>query len=246
MSTLSMKQKAVIGLSALVIASVPATALAWHPKGTIKKEVMNVTQGIAYSDANTTATAVKAKPGDTLKYRITVSNVAEPASREWNDLHYVVMTDKFPAGVTAAKTDIRESIGLILPKKSVVREYEVKVGSSANGSIKNTACFSGDSKVHDNPQSGCDVAYIDVTKPAATPSPSPTPSPSTTPVPTQTPVPTTTPEVDGKGEVLPATLPETGAEMALGSLAGIGGMAYATRSYLRSRNSLKQAMKNKR
>jgi uncharacterized repeat protein (TIGR01451 family) len=238
MSTLSLKQKTVIGLSTLAIASLPAVALAWHPKGTIKKEVMNVTQGIAYSDANTSATAVAARPGDTLKYRITVSNIAAPASKEWNDLHYVVVTDKLPSGITAAAMNISESIGLILPQKSAVREYQVKVASSANGTIKNTACFTGDSKVHDNPQKGCDDAYITVTKPVATPSP--------TPLPSTTPVPTTTPAVLGVGEAAPATLPETGAETALGSLAGIGGLAYASRAYLRSRHGLKRALKNNR
>jgi uncharacterized repeat protein (TIGR01451 family) len=230
--------KTVIAFTAVASAALPSAALAWHPEGKIKKEVMNVTQNIAYSDANTSATAVNAKPGDTLKYRITVSNVAEPASREWNDLHYVVMTDRFPAGVIATTTEIKENIGLILPKKSVVKEYQVKVSANAEGLIKNTACFTGDSKVKDNPQKGCNDAYIKVTKPVSTPSPTPTATPVVTPTPTVTP---------GKGgEVLPATLPETGAAAALGSIAGIGGLAFAARSYVRSRRSLINSLKSNR
>jgi hypothetical protein len=239
---MSALNKTVLALTAVAIAAVPTAALAWHPKGTIKKEVMNVTQNIAYSDANTSAAAVNAKPGDTLKYRITVSNVAEPASKEWNDLHFVVMTDKMPVGIVSAGTEIKENIGLILPKKSVVKEYQVKVSANADGLVKNTACFTGDSKVKDNPQKGCDDAYIKVTKPVSTPSPTPTP----TATPVVTPTPTVTPTAGKGGEVLPATLPETGAAAALGSVAGIGGLAFAARSYVRSRRSLTQALKSNR
>jgi uncharacterized repeat protein (TIGR01451 family) len=240
-----LKHKALIGLSTLVIAGLPAVALAWHPKGTIKKEVMNVTQGIAYSDANTSATAVQARPGDTLKYRVTVSNIAEPASNEWNNLYYVALTDKMPAGITSTTGNISMTLGMILPKQSATREFEVKVAQNADGSIKNTACFTGNSKVNDNPQQGCDDAYVNVTRPVATPSPTPSPTPTHTPSPTPTPTPSSTPAVLGAGEA-PAELPATGAEAALGSLAGIGGIAYATRAYLRSRRGLKSALKNVR
>jgi hypothetical protein len=240
MSSLSIKHQAVLGLTAIAIAAMPATALAWHPKGTIKKEVMNVTQGIAYSDANTSATAVAAKPGDTLKYRVTVTDTAAPAANEWNDLYYVVMTDKFPAGITAS-ADAHETLGHILPGKSVTREYDVKVAANASGLVKNTACFTGNSKVNDNAQSGCDDAYVNVIKPA--PTPSATPSPTKTPA---TPSPTASPVVLGSGDAQPTVLPQTGTEAALGGLTGLSAIAYATTAYFRSRRSLTDALKSQR
>jgi uncharacterized repeat protein (TIGR01451 family) len=251
MSNLSFKQKALIGLTTAAIAAAPAAALAWHPVGKIKKEVMNVTQNIAYSDANTSAAAVNAKPGDTLKYRITVSNVGATNSNGSNDMHYVVMTDKFPAGITAATMEIKASLGVIQPTKSVVKEYTVKVAANADGLVKNTACYTGDSKVYDQPQKGCDDAYIKVTKPA-TPSPTPsatpstTPTPSKTPTPTATPSPTNSPAVLGKGTETPTVLPETGTAAALGALVGLTTVGYATSAYLRSRKSLVKSLKSNR
>jgi uncharacterized protein (UPF0333 family) len=59
------------------------------------------------------------------------------------------------------------------------KTYNVKVTSQTNGDvITNEACFTGNSKVNDNPQHGCNVAVVKVkvpTKPTPTPTPTPTP-----------------------------------------------------------------------
>ena len=254
---MTIKKQALIGLATVTVAAVPALALAWHPVGKIKKEVMNVTQGIAYADANTSAEAVNAKPGDTLKYRITVSNAGDVKSDGTNDMVGTVLTDKFPAGVVASTVEYKETLGAIMPQKSVVRELTVRVAANADGYIKNTACFTGDSRNHDQPQSGCDVAYVRVIKPTPSPTPSatatpsatptytPTPSPTHTPTPTATPSPTHSPVVLGESTT-PPVLPDTGAAAAFGGLAGLSTVAYATRSYLRSRRSLINSLKHKR
>lgn len=185
-------------------------ALAWHPKIDVVKKVQNVTAGTALSDANTNADAVSAKPGDTLKYVIEVSNPAAPADNEWNDLHYTVLTDELPAGVelvsNPTQRKITENIGVILPGKKVTKEYLVKVTSKANGTyIDNKACAEGDSKVHDtNPKPrDCDNAIVKVHVPEEPKTP-------------ETPQ---TPE-------LPKQLPATGSEAVVISSLGIGATTY--------------------
>lgn len=89
--------------------------------------------------------------------------------------------------------------------------------------------------------------------PTATPTPTPTATPKATPTPTKlptptpvpatpkpTPMPTPTPKVLGA-----TTLPDTGAESILGGVAGVTALGYATRSYLRSRKSVIDALRGK-
>jgi hypothetical protein len=64
-------------------------------------------------------------------------------------------------------------------------------------------------------------------------------TPSSTPTP-HTPTPTSTPQVLGA-----ATLPATGPETALGGMAGLTAVGFASRAYLRSRKGLVDAMRNK-
>jgi len=64
---------------------------------------------------------------------------------------------------------------------------------------------------------------------------SPSPTPSTTPSPTPTPT----------GQVLGASLPDTGPEVLLGGAAGVTAVGYASRAYLRSRKSVIDAMRGK-
>jgi len=59
--------------------------------------------------------------------------------------------------------------------------------------------------------------------------------------PTPTPVPTPTPT----GQVLSANLPATGPESALGGVAGLTAIGYASRAYLRSRKSVLDALRGK-
>jgi uncharacterized repeat protein (TIGR01451 family) len=195
-----------------------ADVLAWHPKGIIKKSVMNQTTGSALSDANDAATAVAAKPGDTLKYVIEVRN--DGSTGKSNEMHFTKLTDTLPAGVELvsdpSKRDITEDLGVIKPGEKVTKEYLVKVTVSKDGLIKNEACFTGDSEVKDNPQKGCDTANVTVTVPPKE-EPKPQPKPET---------PAPQPQVKGA-----ETLPETGASSILAPLAafGSGAVAYAGR-----------------
>jgi uncharacterized repeat protein (TIGR01451 family) len=178
-----------------MVGLIAAPAFAWHPKGVITKYVQNQTSGSQMADANDTASAVSAKPGDLLKYTIVVENIGATDSKGYNDMAKTVMTDTLPVGVElasdASKRTITENLGLIKPGQKVTKEYVVKVTSTQNGDvIKNEACFTGDSTANDNPQSGCNPAVIKVT----------VPTPPTTPVP-----PVTPPEVKAAATVLPNT-----------------------------------------
>lgn len=195
-----------------------ADVLAWHPKGIITKSVMNQTTGSALSDANDEASAVAAKPGDTLKYVIEVRN--DGSTGKSNEMHFTKLTDTLPAGVELvsdpSKRDITEDLGVIKPGEKVTKEYLVKVTVSKDGLIKNEACFTGDSEVKDNPQKGCDNANVKVTVPPKE-EPKPQPKPET---------PAPQPQVKAA-----ETLPETGASSILAPLAavGSGAVAYAGR-----------------
>jgi len=210
---------AVIG-SVLTLA-VAAPAFAWHPVGKITKHVQNITSGGVLSDANDVAHAVTTKPGDSIKYVITVRNDGAADSRGYNDMAATKMTDTLPAGVVLANgaTQITEDLGLIKPGQKVTKEYTLKVVSKTEGDvITNKACFTGNSTVNDNPQAGCDVAVIKVNVPV-------TPTPPTPPV-TPTPVPT---------PPTPVELPKTGPEVLVGATTGLGVITFAGASYIRSR-----------
>ncbi len=60
--------------------------------------------------------------------------------------------------------------------------------------------------------------------------------------PTSTPTPTPTPT---KGQVLSASLPDTGPETVFGGVAGLTAIGYASRAYLRSRKSVLDALRGK-
>jgi uncharacterized repeat protein (TIGR01451 family) len=209
----------------------PAPALAWHPVGHITKFVANDTTGSKSIDANSTADAASAKPGDILTYTVTIRNDGQPDKSGNNDMASVVLTDTLPDDVELVSTPsqrvIKETIsGVIQPGKSIVKTYKVKVTSTTDGaSLKNTACFTGNSTVNDNKQQGCDVAYASVKVEKPTPTPAPTPTPTPTPTPQQ-----------------PTKLPSTGPEAALGSLTGLGALSYAASSYFRSKKAISRAI----
>lgn len=159
--------------SAAIAALVASPAFAWHPQGKIQKSVQNSTTNSQSSDANDTASAVSVHPGDIVKYTVTVSNAAQPAANNDNDMAFVKLTDNLPTGVelvsNASQRQITEDLGTIVPGKSVTKEYQVKVTSQKDGDvITNNACFTGNSIVKDNPQSGCDTAVIKVSVPSYT------------------------------------------------------------------------------
>lgn len=208
----------------LLAASAASPAFAWHPKGKIQKFVQNQTAGSELSDANTASTAVNAKTGDVLKYVIVVSNVAEPASDNDNDMAKTIMTDALPSGVVLAsnpaQTKITENLGTLKPGQKVTKEYLVKVTSEKDGQIIiNQACYTGDSAANDNPQKGCDAANVKVSVP-----------PKETPVTPEQPT-ESTPEVKGASTEAPTpeALPETGPETIIAFVAAavVGAAVYA-------------------
>lgn len=214
-----------VGIIALGVSFASVSpALAWHPVGKIVKKVQNVTTGSALSDAN--VDAVAAKPGDTLKYVIEVRNDGTVDERGYNDMAKTVMTDTLPAGVeliaTPSQRTITENLGLIKPKQMVAKEYLVKVVSTKDGVIDNTACFTGDSTANDKPQKGCDNAKVKVVVPPKTPPVVPTPPATPT---------------------LPATIPATGPEAILGMIAGVTAVTYGAFAYLRSKRNLINSIK---
>jgi uncharacterized repeat protein (TIGR01451 family) len=225
-----------VGVSSIaVVASIATPALAWHPKGVIVKKVQNVTANSTLSDANTTAQAVAAKPGDTLKYVIEVRNDGAADNNGSNDMAKTVMTDTLPAGVELASNPsqrtITENLGLIKPGQKVVKEYTVKVTASKDGVIANKACFTGDSTVNDNPQKGCDDAVVKVTVPEQPKPEQPKP---------EAPKPEA-PKAEAPKQETPATLPETGPADVLGATAGIAAAGYATTRYVASKRNLAKA-----
>ncbi len=209
---------AAAGLTTLVtFGALAGTVYAWHPQGSIVKQVQNQTAGGALTDANDAASAVTAAPGDVLNYSITVKNDGEAAANGNNDMAKTQLTDTLPAGLqlvsNPTQTTITEDLGTIAPGKSVTKTYAVKVTDTKDGDIiTNKACFAGNSMVSDSPQSGCDVAVVKVVVPVVT-----TPPVTTTPTPT---TPTTAAPVA-------ETLPNTGstaltATLAVFAIAGIG------------------------
>ncbi len=217
-------------IGALTITGLSSTAFAWHPDGQITKKVQNVTTGGALSEADTKETAVAAKPGDTLKYVIEVRNDGKPDSKNYNDLAKIVMKDTLPAGIVLASNpaqrDITENHDLIKPGKSKVWEYLVKVTATKDGLITNTACFTGDSTVNDNPQKGCNPAVVTVTVPPVTPEPPVVP-------------PTPTPETPAPIPEMPAELPKTGlGESILASTVILGTLWYTAHRYIVSQREV--------
>ena len=209
-----MKKSYLLGVSLLtgviVASAMSTTILAWHPEGQIKKYVQS-------QDANTVQTAVGAKPGDVLTYTIEVSNVGQPASNGYNDMHYTILNDTLPVGVelvsNPSQRQITENLGVLKPGQKITKEYAVRVTSTTDKDVvTNKACFTGDSEVKDNKQSGCDPAVVTVTVPEEP----------------EVPEEPKTPEQPAKGadpQVLPATGPASVATIFTGTT-GLGYVAH--------------------
>lgn len=222
-------------ISIVTLAALTNTAFAWHPKGALVKKVQNITTNSTLSDADTAATAVAAKPGDTLKYVIEIRNDGKADERGYNDMAKTVMTDTLPAGIELASNpsqrQITENIGLLKPSQKVTKEYLVKVTATKNGTITNNACFTGDSTANDAPQKGCNPAVVTVTVPKE----------SETPVKPETPK---TPEAPAPQ--MPTELPKTGlGENILATTVVVGIASYAIYRYAQSRRDLEDALLNR-
>ena len=142
-----------------------------------------------------------------------------------------VMTDTLPAGIelasNPAQRTITENIGLIKPGQKVTKEYLVTVTAETDGSITNTACFTGDSTVNDSPQQGCNPAVVTITVPEVE-----------TPVtPIETPT-EETPVDETPAEELPAELPKTGAAGNAITVLMIGLASYTAYRFVQSKREL--------
>lgn len=212
-----------LSLGAIIALGAANVAFAWHPKADIIKKVQNVTANGTAVDANNDASAVEAKPGDTLKYIIEVKNIGTPNQQGQNDMHFTVLSDTLPSGVELVadptKRHIKENLGILKPGDSAIREYLVKVTAQTNGQIvTNEACVDGDSEVKDRPQHECDVAKAKVTV-----------------------VPKT---VEPKKEILSeekVVIPATGPEALIASVASVGALGYGVTSYVRAKRNVADA-----
>jgi len=221
--------------SIITIAGLGVTALACHPQGAITKQVQNITEGGALQSAHSATQAVAAKPGDTLKYVVTIANNGAPKANGDDDMTKTVMTDTLPVGVSLisnpGERSIVENIGTIKPGQSVSKEYLVTVTNSTDSTITNTACYTGVSINNDNAQHGCDTAVVTVTVPVVTP-PVATP-PVTTPSTPVSPTPTT---------ALPVELPHTGPTATVLTTFAVGIIYFMIHNYIVSRRQLHSKM----
>ena len=227
-----------IAVATAIAASTVSPAFAWHPQGTITKYVQNVTTGSAYADANYAATAIVAKPGDILQYKMVVVNPAPAADKQYNDLAFINVTDTLPAGVTLTVGSKDKDFGsaVVVPQstsaskmgkgvKSVEYVFSVKVNTDVadKAVICNTAKFTGNSIVKDAPRSGSDKACVKVTVPEVVVTPTPTPQPSVVP------------QVLATSTELPAVIPATGSEMLLGLGTSLTALTYMVTARLQRR-----------
>lgn len=203
--------------SAALVATIASPAFAWHPVGRITKQVQNVTQSSQLAEANTAAEAISAKPGDTLKYVITVRNDGKYDKRGWNDMHYTKVVDQLPTGVELVTGPTNKDLGHIAAGAEKKYEFTVKVTAQRDKTVVcNTASFTGDSEVKDQPQKGSDTACVKVSNP-------PVPVTPTTPVTPEQPKTPETPktETPAKTPVTPVELPKTGAAETLLGMLGL-------------------------
>ncbi|MGI0134035.1 MAG: hypothetical protein ACREBW_03645 [Candidatus Micrarchaeaceae archaeon] len=170
-----MKRLRIIATSGLmgtaIALCVSGTAFAWHPHGQVTKTVQDITTSSQTSSATSADNALTVAPGNTLLYTVTVSNIASPADNHDNDMAYAVMTDALPSGVellsNPSQRTITENIGTIVPGNKVTKQYQVKVTDTTDGDvITNQACYTGNSIVKDNAQSGCSTVVVKVRIPS--------------------------------------------------------------------------------
>lgn len=212
-------------------------AAAQDPMVVIKQSVQNQTTNSPLSEADTKEQALQAKPGDVIKYVITIKNNAAEAENNKNDFAFTKLIDALPAGVelvsNGATREINEDLGNIQPGKTVTKEYIVKVTGRDGDVLENKACFTGRFEAENKAQSDCEPAFVAIAeqpKEPSTPTPT-TPATETPKTEEQTP---SASQDEGKTSA-PATsaeaLPTTGPSDFIAPLAalGAGGIAYTGR-----------------
>ncbi len=201
---------------------------------------LQITKQIGIPGSGKWEKEVNAKPGDTLSYNIHFENKGNAVA------HNVVLTDKLPGNVDVVPGSMKlynplHPAGLQLNDTALFKEgvnvsdyaanaggniqFKVKVKSDLKESYTgtNTACVGSDETRTDV----CDTAVYKVVL--------------------QTPEQncTTNPALPGCQTTV-TKLPETGMEQPLAAAAGMGGIGYATSAYLKSKKSLKDALRNVR
>lgn len=230
--------------SAALVATLAAPAFAWHPVGVITKKVQNVSQNSPLADADSASKAIHAKPGDTLKYVIIVENKGQKHSKGWNDMYFTQVKDQLPAGITLVDGQTNKELGHIAAGASKSYEFTVKVQAQQDGAvICNTAAFTGDSEVKDQPQAGQDKACIKVAVPVVPTTPEVPVTPELPEEP-ETPVTPVTPVVPEEPKVeetpvtpveVPAELPKTGLSSTFAGIVGASALVTAGLSFIRTR-----------
>jgi hypothetical protein len=207
-------------------------AAAQDPKVSIKLAVQNQTTNSELSPADNKDSALVAKPGDILKYVVTITNESEESQDNKNDFVSAKVISALPASIELVSNvdtrEINEDLGTIKPGKTATKQFVVRVAAKDAGSIESKACFTGRYDAQNKPQSDCESAFVAVSVPAAEKPATPAP---TTPAPVNNEAeakPTETPEpaASGKGD-----LPTTGPSDLIAPLAalGTGGLAYTGR-----------------
>jgi hypothetical protein len=155
---------------------------------------------------------------------IPAKSATQPADKNRVNFRFTITPDVDNVAITGYRFTFSDSSQPVdTDANTPFTERAFGVGTfTVNGQVKTTA---GTSAITD----ACS-ATVTVTKPPVSPSPSPV-TPSPTPSPT--------------GRVLGAALPDTGPEAALGGMAGLTAIGFASRAYLRSRKSVIDAMRGK-
>jgi uncharacterized repeat protein (TIGR01451 family) len=228
--------KVYIMICALCTASIAGNLLsavvnaAQEPAVSIKMTVQNQTTNSAPSDADTKEAALAAKPGDILKYVMTVTNTAEEAEDAKNDFTSVKVISALPAGLElvsdSSVREITEQLGTLTPGKAATKEFMARVTSRGGDSVESKACFTGSYEKQSKPLSDCESAFAAI---AAASTPPATPAPvETKPNPTPEPTPQ---QEQGKTATDTEALPTTGPADFIAPLAalGAGSLAYTGR-----------------
>jgi uncharacterized repeat protein (TIGR01451 family) len=153
-----------LATSVATVALVTTPVFAWSPAGHISKYVQDETTHSQMVNANK-GHALTVHPGDTLKYRVTVSDTA--SNDGLNYMPNVRVTDNLPNGVKSLKGDTNAHFDKIHGKQHKSYSFTAKVTSQQDGKvICNTASYHSDNtNGEDNAQKGRDQACVKVSVP---------------------------------------------------------------------------------
>ncbi len=197
----------------------------------VKANSVSIVKQVRKAGETAWTTSNVANPGDTLEYMITVKNTGNTT------LKHVIVGDNLPPHMTYVNgsTKLKNMLNPngVAIKSDNVTKGGIDIGDYAPGSV---AYVLFQVKVDSNLNPGCtDFKNVGVVRPEGM---NEFYNVALTKVCKDTPV---TPPVTP-----PTTLPETGAELPVAGLAGMGGMSYAVSSYLKSKKGVKAALRDVR